>query len=57
MSFGRLGGAVGPYIAGLAMASGFDRPEYCLLLAAPVFLGALVLRWLSPIPEDAAPQA
>lgn len=56
MSFGRLGGAVGPYIAGLAMASGFDRPEYCLLLAAPVFFGALVLRWLNPIPEDAVPQ-
>ena len=56
MSFGRLGGAVGPYIAGLAMAHGFDRPEYCLLLAVPVFLGAFVLRWMNPIPEDASAQ-
>jgi MFS family permease len=55
MSFGRVGAAAGPYIAGLLMASGMERPQYCLLMAIPVFLAALTLRWMTPIPEDAVP--
>ena len=52
MSFGRLGAALGPYIAGLLMAGGADRWQYCLALAIPVGLAGLVLRWAAPIAEE-----
>lgn len=54
MSFGRLGAAAGPYIAGLLIAAGMERAIYCLLMVIPVFLAAITLRWMTPIAEDAA---
>ena len=53
MSLGRVGAALGPYIAGLMMAAGSVRWQYCLALSLPVFFCGIVLRWAVPIAEEA----
>lgn len=44
LGFGRLGATVGPYIAGVLIASGWERGAYSLALAVPMLLGAGVLQ-------------
>ena len=53
MSFGRLGAALGPYLAGLLMAGGAERWQYCLAMAVPVGAAGLALYFAVPIAEDA----
>ena len=54
MSVGRLGAVTGPATAGLLMSAGWDRPAYCLALAAPMLLAAASLYWVRNF-ETAAP--
>jgi benzoate transport len=58
MSFGRVGAALGPIVAGSLMAGGAERWQYCLVLAIPVALAGIALHWATPIAEEtqAAPQ-
>jgi hypothetical protein len=46
MSIGRLGAVVGPALAGVLMSAGWDRPAYCLVLAAPMLIAAASLYWV-----------
>ncbi|WP_288580953.1 MFS transporter [uncultured Methylobacterium sp.] len=46
MSVGRLGAVAGPSLAGLLMAAGWERAEYCLALGVPMLIAALCLRWV-----------
>ncbi len=46
MSVGRLGAVAGPSLAGVLMSAGWDRPAYCLALAAPMLLAAASLYWI-----------
>jgi nitrate/nitrite transporter NarK len=46
MSVGRLGAVVGPALAGVLMSAGWDRPAYCLVLAAPMLIAAASLYWV-----------
>lgn len=46
MSVGRLGAVTGPALAGVLMSAGWERPGYCLALAAPMLLAALSLLWV-----------
>ncbi len=43
IGMGRLGGIVGPFVAGLIISSGIDRHYYFLILAIPVLLVALAI--------------
>jgi benzoate transport len=53
MSIGRLGAVTGPFLAGLLMSAGWDRPAYCLVLAAPVLVAAASLYWVRSFNEAA----
>jgi benzoate transport len=55
MSVGRLGAVVGPALAGLLMSAGWDRPAYCLVLAAPMLVAAASLYWVRNFDTAAAP--
>lgn len=46
MSVGRLGAVVGPALAGVLMSAGWDRPAYCVALAAPMLVAAASLYWV-----------
>ena len=47
MSVGRLGAVAGPSLAGMLMAAGWERPDYCVALALPMLAAALCLRWVA----------
>ncbi|AWB23685.1 MFS transporter [Methylobacterium currus] len=47
MSVGRLGAVTGPGLAGMLMAAGWERPDYCVALALPMLVAALCLRWVA----------
>ena len=53
MSFGRVAAALGPYVAGLLMAGGAKRWQYCLALSIPVGLAGIALHFAAPIAEEA----
>jgi benzoate transport len=55
MSVGRLGAVVGPALAGVLMSAGWDRPGYCLVLAAPMLIAAASLYWVRNFDTAAAP--
>ena len=55
MSVGRLGAVVGPALAGLLMSAGWERPGYCLVLAAPMLIAAASLYWVRNFDTAAAP--
>jgi predicted MFS family arabinose efflux permease len=55
MSVGRLGAVVGPALAGMLMSAGWDRPAYCLVLAAPMLIAAASLYWVRNFDTVAAP--
>jgi benzoate transport len=64
MSVGRLGAVVGPALAGVLMSAGWDRPGYCLVLAAPMLIAAASLYWVrnfdtapAPVREPVIPAA
>jgi benzoate transport len=64
MSVGRLGAVVGPALAGVLMSAGWDRPAYCLVLAAPMLIAAASLYWVrnfdtapAPVREPVIPAA
>ncbi len=46
LGIGRLGAVVGPYVAGVLMGAGWDRPSYFFALALPMLVSAAVLLWL-----------
>jgi len=46
LGIGRLGAVIGPYVAGVLMSAGWDRPSYFFALALPLFLSAAALLWL-----------
>ncbi|WP_048436176.1 MFS transporter, partial [Methylobacterium platani] len=56
MSVGRLGAVTGPALAGMLMAAGWERPDYCMALALPMLAAALCLRWVAA-GEPEAPAA
>jgi len=55
MSVGRLGAVVGPALAGVLMSAGWDRPAYCLVLAAPMLVAAASLYWVRNFDAVAEP--
>jgi benzoate transport len=57
MSVGRLGAVTGPALAGVLMSAGWDRPGYCLALAAPMLLAAVSLYWVRSFDLTAQPAA
>ncbi|WP_432262300.1 MFS transporter [Cupriavidus sp. TMH.W2] len=42
LGFGRLGGTLGPYLAGVLIAAGWSRTAYSAALAAPMLLAAVL---------------
>lgn len=42
LGFGRLGGTLGPYLAGVLIAAGWSRTAYSATLAAPMLLAAVL---------------
>ncbi|WP_454765920.1 MFS transporter [Cupriavidus campinensis] len=42
LGFGRLGGTIGPYLAGLLIAAGWSRTAYSAVLAAPMLLAGVL---------------
>lgn len=48
LAFGRLGGVLGPYAAGLLMADGWTLDMYCLALAAPALFAVIAVRLALP---------
>lgn len=54
IGIGRLGAVLGPYVAGLMIAAGWERALYYFVLATPLLLSAiLVLRVPSSRPDEA----
>ncbi len=51
LAFGRAGGVLGPYLAGLMMDHGFSRPIYCLLLAIPILVAVVLLYFLRALAQ------
>ena len=41
---GRFGAVLGPFIGGLLIQAGWSRPAYCLALALPLLLAAILIR-------------
>lgn len=55
IGFGRLGAVVGPYLAGLMIAAGWQRLAYYSVLALPVLISAIAVRRVPLLSERAAP--
>jgi len=51
IGIGRVGAMVGPYLAGLLIAAGWDRVAYYSVLALPVLISALAIRYVSYFDE------
>lgn len=51
LAFGRAGGVLGPYLAGVMMDNGFSRPIYCLVLALPTLLAVVLLYFLRALSQ------
>jgi benzoate transport len=55
IGFGRVGAMVGPPLAGLLIAAGWERVAYYSVLALPVLISALAVRYVTYFDERAAP--
>ena len=55
IGIGRVGAMVGPYLAGLLIAAGWDRVAYYSVLALPVLISALAVRHIVYFDERTAP--
>jgi benzoate transport len=51
IGIGRVGAMVGPYLAGLLIAAGWDRVAYYSVLALPVLISALAVRYVTYFDE------
>ena len=49
LGIGRLGAVIGPYVAGILMAAGWERDGYFFALALPLFVSAGMLLWLGSV--------
>lgn len=47
LGMGRIGATIGPYVGGVLIAMGWDRPSYLLAMAAPLLLCAALTHSLS----------
>ena len=43
LGVGRIGAVVGPYLGGVLIAAGYSRPEYTMILSAPLLIAALLV--------------
>ena len=55
IGFGRVGAMVGPPLAGLLIAAGWERFAYYSVLALPVLISAVAVRYIIYFNEQAAP--
>ena len=55
IGIGRVGAMVGPALAGYLIAAGWERVAYYSVLALPVLISALAVRYVSYFGEPAAP--
>ena len=55
IGIGRIGAMVGPPIAGVLIAAGWERVAYYSMLALPVLISALAVRYVVYFNEQAAP--
>jgi benzoate transport len=55
IGIGRVGAMVGPYLAGLLIAAGWDRIAYYSMLALPVLISALAVRYITHFDERPMP--
>lgn len=55
IGIGRVGAMVGPSLAGYLIAEGWDRVAYYSVLALPVLISALAVRYIAYFDEQAAP--
>ena len=46
LGIGRLGAVIGPFVAGLLIESGWQRPSYYIALSAPLLISAAAVLWL-----------
>lgn len=56
IGIGRIGAMVGPPLAGLLIAAGWERAAYYSVLALPVLISALAVRYVGYFNEQAAPE-
>ena len=52
MSVGRVGAVAGPSLAGVLIDAGWSRPSYFAVLAVPMLLAAVCLRWIRPAAQN-----
>jgi hypothetical protein len=57
IGIGRIGAMVGPPLAGILIAAGWERVAYYSVLALPVLISALAVRYVVYFNEQAAPVA
>ena len=57
LGIGRLGAVIGPYIAGVLISAGWERPSYYVALAMPLLVSAVVLLWLGSYMRSGAREA
>lgn len=54
LGIGRLGAVIGPYVAGVLIGAGWERPSYYFALALPLLVSAVAVLWLGSVMRSSA---